>query len=64
MKKRVFSILLALCMVVGLVSVPALAAEDETATEPVVEVVETETTLGGGRGVHGYGGSGRGNNAR
>ena len=47
MKKRVFSILLALCMVVGLVSVPALAAEDETATEPVVEVVETETTLGG-----------------
>ena len=48
MKKRVFSILLALCMVVGLVSVPALAAEEETTAESVVEVIETETILGGG----------------
>ncbi len=47
MKKRVFSILLALCMVASLVSVPALAAEEEATSESVVEVIETETTPGG-----------------
>ncbi len=56
MRKRVFSILLALCMVASLVSVPALAAEEEATSESVVEVIETETTPGGVEGDAGRGG--------
>lgn len=42
MKKRVFSILLALCMAAGLMSVPALAAEEDTTAElDALETVET-----------------------
>lgn len=40
MRKRLLTILLALCMAASLISVPALAEGEELSVEPTVETVE------------------------